>query len=1119
MLLDRCPVTFPHDVTRHFNLPLLIALWVISPVPVHSFYIARVEYATNQDDTESTSSDMQETLSWAVKFRTSEHRKTVQRTDYDQIAHRISRELDLLNHGQVGELLNHYLFVHASYNKTLKGAEDHADARLIQQDTEARLQKHPDLEWFHRQRIRRRTKRSLNFKDPSYSVQWHLHNHKSPGMDINVTEVWQHNITGTGVVVAVIDDGLEWNNVDLLANYNAQGSWDLNNNDPDPMPEVHKEDGKSLNRHGTRCAGEIAAVANNKCSVGVAFNAQISGIRLLDGPMTDSLEATAFNKNMHINDIYSCSWGPDDDGKTVDGPHPLAQTALKHGVTAGRKGLGSIFVVASGNGGRNEDNCNYDGYANSMYTVTIGAVDESGQMPYYAEQCASMLAVTFSSGAANKRNIVTTDWTLAKGTGCTSSHTGTSAAAPLAAGMIALMLQAKPCLTWRDIQHIIIHTASKVDEKNSVWITNAGGFHHSHKHGFGLMSAWRLVNAAKAWHSVPWLSSINNDIVTENKKIYAGKTVSVSQIVSNSSADDNELETLEHVLVTVSLTHLKRGMLQIQLVCPSGTTSVIGARRKKDDSTEGLKSWTFSTVRCWGEKPSGKWTLSIKDNHPVAADGSDVQKGVLQSWQLKLYGSSMNTDEINKRKLLVSEAMSGIFLDANLTEPCSYYWNSGYEEESYLSSKAMQMLLYVSGLFTLFAVYYTLEQAFCNTEDKEKDEEQGGDEDDPQQRTPHLDRPTGGDREENMRLLEEGSSERLDLDGSFQNVLPKEPDQRGHHAKEEIPLQRLDDAEVHDKNLRGSKYLTDNHSLGEVNSKECHTRRNGHDEVLLTKIHSVRGNKVLRDGQRLGCGREEQVHGLKKEEAEVLGGHHPPQGSCNRSKGYEEIIKNLVEFVPESTNLPVASKCGHESVRTCACSSQSETSNVQYTTLSISDCQSCLASRNVPVDDKDPSKHASLLPKGATDKSVLVKSLMDATNGDGKCICSKLRLVGHNSDSVEGSTLSQFTEIDQSSTVCDSCSSEQLTSLAAPADNHPITSGLLSCAICGVYNLSNSYSKSSLIGAYVCRQCARVESQLTSKSTCKKDAGLARDSITICNEQELLLDTSFSCPPPFFQDC
>lgn len=38
----------------------------------------------------------------------------------------------------------------------------------------------------------------------------------------------------------------------------------------------------------------------------------------------------------------------------------------------GRHGYGSIFVVASGNGGRNDDDCNFDGYANSPYTVTIG---------------------------------------------------------------------------------------------------------------------------------------------------------------------------------------------------------------------------------------------------------------------------------------------------------------------------------------------------------------------------------------------------------------------------------------------------------------------------------------------------------------------------------------------------------------------------------------------------------------------------------------------------------------------------------------------------------------------------------------------------------------------------
>lgn len=57
---------------------------------------------------------------------------------------------------------------------------------------------------------------------------------------------------------------------------------------------------------------------------------------------------------------------------------------------------------------------------------------------------------------------VTSDWFMQKGTGCTDGHTGTSAAAPLAAGMVALMLQVRPCLSWRDVQHIITYTATKV---------------------------------------------------------------------------------------------------------------------------------------------------------------------------------------------------------------------------------------------------------------------------------------------------------------------------------------------------------------------------------------------------------------------------------------------------------------------------------------------------------------------------------------------------------------------------------------------------------------------------------------------------------------------------------
>lgn len=45
---------------------------------------------------------------------------------------------------------------------------------------------------------------------------------------------------------------------------------------------------------------------------------------------------------------------------------------MEEAVNYGRNGYGNIFVVASGNGGLSGDNCNFDGYATSIYTVTIG---------------------------------------------------------------------------------------------------------------------------------------------------------------------------------------------------------------------------------------------------------------------------------------------------------------------------------------------------------------------------------------------------------------------------------------------------------------------------------------------------------------------------------------------------------------------------------------------------------------------------------------------------------------------------------------------------------------------------------------------------------------------------
>lgn len=89
-----------------------------------------------------------------------------------------------------------------------------------------------------------------------------------------------------------------------------------------------------MNGHGTRCAGEIAMEANNrKCGVGVAFEASVGGIKLLDGVVNDRVEGEALGYRPEAVDIYTASWGPADDGRSLEAPGRLASEALKRGIS------------------------------------------------------------------------------------------------------------------------------------------------------------------------------------------------------------------------------------------------------------------------------------------------------------------------------------------------------------------------------------------------------------------------------------------------------------------------------------------------------------------------------------------------------------------------------------------------------------------------------------------------------------------------------------------------------------------------------------------------------------------------------------------------------------------
>ena len=431
--------------------------------------------------------------------------------------------------------------------------------------------------------------KDLDIQDPIFKEQWHLFNPLQIGHDLNVTGVWTEGITGNGTVSAVIDDGLDMYSDDLKDNYYKEGSWDFNENSDEPKPRLFDD------KHGTRCAGEIAAVRNNVCGVGMAYDSRVAGIRILSKPISDEDEALAINYHYQDNHIYSCSWGPPDDGQTMDAPGILIQKAMVNGVQNGRNGLGSVFVFAAGNGASSDDNCNFDGYTNSIYSITVGGIDRAGNHPYYSESCSAQMVVTYSSGHSDA--IHTTDVGTEK---CYNGHGGTSAAGPLVVGTVALALSARPDLTWRDLQYLCIETAIPIHLDDGDWQDTPNGKKFSHMYGYGKIDAWQYVQAAKNWESVrpqawfhsPWIS-------VQHPVPQGDQGLAASFDVTDEMLSQANFERLEHVTVTMNVEHTRRGDLSVELRGPQGGVSHLATARRNDAADSGYDDWTFMSVAHW----------------------------------------------------------------------------------------------------------------------------------------------------------------------------------------------------------------------------------------------------------------------------------------------------------------------------------------------------------------------------------------------------------------------------------------------------------------------------------------------------------------------------------------
>ncbi|OUC48810.1 convertase P-domain protein [Trichinella nativa] len=438
---------------------------------------------------------------------------------------------------------------------------------------------------------------SVEWPDPLYSQQWYLNGFVGDGM--RVREAWSMGYSGKNVVVSILDDGIQGDHPDLAANYDAMASHDVNDGDDNPYPRDNGDN-------------------------------RFASVRMLDGPVSDRVEGSALSLRQQHIDIYSASWGPEDDGKTFDGPGRLAKMAFYQGVTEGRNGKGNIYIWASGNGGTFKDSCSCDGYTVSIYTLSVSSTTFDHKQPWYLEECPSTLASTYSSGLINQPAIVTTDMPNT----CTTHHTGTSASAPIAAGIVALVLEANSNLTWRDMQHLVVRTSDPTPLLNNPgWIVNGVGRKVSSKFGYGILNAEKLIRLGKKWKTVPTQHVCTFVYEMPDPILLNGQFLKNITINVNGCPQGAPVRYLEHVQLVMSVQFSRRGDLRIRITSPSGTESELLPPRLNDGSDGGFIKWPFMSVQQWGENPEGKWIVTLENV------GNPNNRGTFHDCLLTLYGT------------------------------------------------------------------------------------------------------------------------------------------------------------------------------------------------------------------------------------------------------------------------------------------------------------------------------------------------------------------------------------------------------------------------------------------------------------------------------------------------
>ncbi|HEV7472817.1 MAG TPA: S8 family serine peptidase [Pyrinomonadaceae bacterium] len=357
----------------------------------------------------------------------------------------------------------------------------------------------------------------VRLDDPLLSHQWHLNNaghHRAlAGEDVKAFAAWDITRGERKVVIALVDDGVDIDHPDLQANIWVNpkaGAPDRNgrdffDNDFNPRPRYFKKpfDNAITNDiHGTACAGVAAAVGNNKAGVvGVANACAILPVKVFggDGLFPNDRMANAIRYAGQHADVISISWGMP--------RNPDVESAINDVVKTGRRGKGCLVFVAGGN-----EHAPRMGFpANYPLAMGVGASNDRGELTKYSNWGKGLQFVTPSDDPRRHRQGISTTDVSKRNRGFTkglytNNFGGTSSAAPLAAGIAALVLSVDPTLSWKQVRSVLRSTADKID--SGAAYRKGYNIHY----GYGRLNAFKAVKrAAAAKKSRNWRVAAQRD--------------------------------------------------------------------------------------------------------------------------------------------------------------------------------------------------------------------------------------------------------------------------------------------------------------------------------------------------------------------------------------------------------------------------------------------------------------------------------------------------------------------------------------------------------------------------------------------------------------------------------